>query len=330
MYTRTISTVVLIFLISGFNYQVKGDDDYAGLSFGFYNKTCPQLEKIVEDAISSMSKQDPRTPAALLRLLFNDCKVKGCDASILLDVYERSKSEMGSFSNFGIKKRELIGQIKSMVDKICPNQVSCADILVLAAREAVAVSQGPKIRVPLGRRDSSVAYTNYDADFDLPPVDTFIRKSLGFLENLNVGLTIEEQIALLGAHTLGTSHCATIQYRFDAPWIINTDKEFYKKLQKICPKGAASNFNTSLPNDRTPYVFDADIYVESLRGRGLLVTDVDLSDDALTAEIAPKFIFDKDYFFKTFSSAFVKLSTADVLTGNDGEIRRQCDKLNGV
>ncbi|EYU44691.1 hypothetical protein MIMGU_mgv1a021416mg [Erythranthe guttata] len=110
---------------------------------------------------------------------------------------------------------------------------------------------------------------------------------------------------MASAHTLGTSHCATIQYRFDAPWIINTDQEFYKKLQKICPKGAASNFNTSLPNDRTPYVFDADIYVESLRGRGLLVTD-------------------------TFSSAFVKLSTADVLTGNDGEIRRQCDKLNGV
>ncbi|KAL9157612.1 hypothetical protein ABFS82_08G015900 [Erythranthe guttata] len=323
-----MSLVVLFFILCGLNLKVNGDEEYGGLTFDFYNKTCPQLEKIVEDAISSMSKEDPRTPAALLRLLFNDCVVMGCDASILLDLKDRSKSEMGSFSNFGIKKRELIGQIKSMVDKVCPKQVSCADILVLAARESVAISQGPRIRVPLGRRDSTVAYTNFDADTHLPQVDSFLGYSLGKLRDLGGGMTDEEVVALLGAHTLGTSSCATIQYRVDFPGIIETDTNFVNKLRKTCPKGALSNYNTSLANDRTPYKFDNDYYSASFGGRSLLVIDATLTQDQRTVEQAGRFVTDQAYFFKMFSSAFVKLSVTQVLTGNDGEIRNQCNKLN--
>ncbi|XVF28201.1 hypothetical protein REPUB_Repub15cG0008600 [Reevesia pubescens] len=37
--------------------------------------------------------------------------------------------EMGSAKNFGIRKRELISTVKSMVEAHCPQQVSCADIL---------------------------------------------------------------------------------------------------------------------------------------------------------------------------------------------------------
>lgn len=105
---------------------------------------------------------------------------------------------MDSFNNFGIRKRELIGEIKSTVEKICPKQVSCADILVLAAREAVAISGGPKISVPLGRRDSSTAYTKIDADRLIPAINDNYGLSKGTLEGLAGGLTHEESIALLG------------------------------------------------------------------------------------------------------------------------------------
>lgn len=77
MDTRRISLVVWLLLLCFLNTKVKGDDfDLNGLSFGFYNKTCPQIEKIVGDAINLASGKDPRTPAALLRLLFNDCVVQ--------------------------------------------------------------------------------------------------------------------------------------------------------------------------------------------------------------------------------------------------------------
>lgn len=71
MGTRLISVVVLLPFLCFLNTKVKGDVfDLNGLSYGFYNKTCPQLEKIIEDTIKSVSKEDPQTPAALLRLLF--------------------------------------------------------------------------------------------------------------------------------------------------------------------------------------------------------------------------------------------------------------------
>lgn len=271
---------------------------------------------------------------------------------------------MDSPNNFGIRKREVIGEIKSMVDKVCPDRVSCADILVLAAREAVAVTKGPTIRVPLGRRDSTVAYTRDDASiFHLPPPDTFVARSLGYLDNLDVGLNDEEKVALLGknklitillihtiililieivfcndifvclfvsgAHTLGISRCTSIQERIDFPGIPDIDKAFVNKLRKLCPKGAPSNKNTSLANDRTPYIFDRDYFIGSTGGRGLLVTD-DVGSDRFTVTYVGKFIQDPDYFFNVFSSAFIKLSTSQILTGNAGEIRKQCDKLNGA
>ncbi|KAL7100777.1 hypothetical protein ACP275_08G016300 [Erythranthe tilingii] len=330
MDTRIISSVVLVLLfLCGLNLIVEGDEDYAGLSFGFYNKTCPQLEKIVEDVISSTSKQDPRTPAALLRLLFNDCAATGCDASILLDAKNINDSEIGSFSNWGIKKRELIGQIKSTVEKTCPGQVSCADILVLAAREAVAFSQGPKIQVPLGRRDSSIAYTSRDADELLPPVYSFYGSVIESLREFGSGMSDEESIALLGAHTIGTTHCVNIQFRTNFTGD-NVDLKYLKKLRKICPSGSLSNYNTSLPNDRTPYKFDNTYFSDIASGRGLLLLDLDLGYDLRAVEHVARFGTNQEYFFKVFSSAFVKLSTTNILTGKAGEIRRQCNQLNGI
>jgi hypothetical protein len=46
--------------------------------------------------------------------------------------------------------------------------VSCADIIVMAARDAVFLSNGPRYQVETGRRDGKVSCT-IDADNDLPP-----------------------------------------------------------------------------------------------------------------------------------------------------------------
>lgn len=122
---------------------------------------------------------------------------QGCDASILVDSSEGyASSEMGSVKNFGVRKREIVGILKTMLEAECPQQVSCADILVLAAREAVALSGGPEIQVPLGRKDSIVAPSSKLADSLLPPANVGVDDTLQLFAKF--GMTIEESVALLG------------------------------------------------------------------------------------------------------------------------------------
>lgn len=47
-----------------------------GLSYEFYEGTCPQVEDIVRAAVQSLSLTDPTSSSALLRLMFHDCQVQ--------------------------------------------------------------------------------------------------------------------------------------------------------------------------------------------------------------------------------------------------------------
>lgn len=109
-------------------------------------------------------------------------------------------SEIASSKNFGIRKRNSISLIKSTVEAVCPQQVSCADILIMAARDAVALSGGPTIDVPLGRRDSSSPPNSGLADASLPPADIGLDGMLQLFSKK--GMTIEESVAILGNYNL--------------------------------------------------------------------------------------------------------------------------------
>ena len=64
--------------------------------------------------------------------------MQGCDASILLkDSSSILTIEGSSEKNFGLRKFDLIHNIKSSLEEVCPYTVSCADIIQLAAREAI-------------------------------------------------------------------------------------------------------------------------------------------------------------------------------------------------
>ena len=58
---------------------------------------------------------------------------KGCDASILLDGEDAEKTAR---PNLSVSGYDIIEEAKVALDKYCPGIVSCADIVVLAARAA--------------------------------------------------------------------------------------------------------------------------------------------------------------------------------------------------
>lgn len=62
--------------------------------------------------------------------------IKGCDASLLLD---GSKSEKTAIPNLSVRGYDVIDAAKAVVEAICPDVVSCADIIAMATRDAVAL-----------------------------------------------------------------------------------------------------------------------------------------------------------------------------------------------
>ena len=42
----------------------------------FYEKSCPNVEKLVFDVVQSAMKYDPTVPAGLLRMHFHDCFIE--------------------------------------------------------------------------------------------------------------------------------------------------------------------------------------------------------------------------------------------------------------
>lgn len=67
---RTI--VVVFFMFQCFSFSVNG----FGLSYNFYEKSCPQVEDIVRNGLQPMFLTDPTSAPALLRLMFHDCQVQ--------------------------------------------------------------------------------------------------------------------------------------------------------------------------------------------------------------------------------------------------------------
>ncbi|KAJ0989205.1 hypothetical protein J5N97_007561 [Dioscorea zingiberensis] len=299
----------------------------AALSNNYYQETCPQVESIISKALLPIFVADPRIPAVFLRLLLHDCLVQGCDASILLEIDD---GEMASDRNFGVRSLELIGAVKKEVEESCPGVVSCADVIALAAREAVVRSGGPRIVIPLGRKDA-VHASNLMADEKLPAHDDGVDAALRIFSPIN--MNTEETVAILGAHTLGVGHCTSIVHRLYGSRDLgreNLSPLFEEFLRLNCPTRVPLTNITFIFNDLTTLLFDNQYFRDIDGGRGLFTIDSELSVDPRTAAFVRRFAEDNRHFFSVFSKAFVKLSTMGVLTGDGdgGEVRRVCSRVN--
>ncbi|XP_078149126.1 cationic peroxidase SPC4-like [Carex rostrata] len=324
-------TLFLATSLSGIPFAVNADSfPYppveTGLSFNFYQSTCPQLELIIRNYLWNAFRTDIGLAAGLLRLHFHDCFVQGCDASVLLDGSASGLSEKQAPPNLTLRPAafKAINDIRALIDKVCGVVVSCADVVALAARDSVALSGGPMYKVPLGRCDG-LNFASQSATLDsLPPPTSDVTKLLWVLNKL--GLDTNDLVALSGGHTIGLAHCTSFTDRLYPSQDSTMNKWFADHLKLICP--AKDTVNTTVNDIRTPNMFDNMYYVDLVNREGLFTSDQDLYTDSRTKATVTAFAMNPELFFQKFVYSIVKMGQLSVLTGNAGEIRKNCSAKN--
>lgn len=139
-YRMIILIAILIMISSGDNngfwsLNINGVADE--LSMNYYMFSCPMAEMIVKNTVYNALQFDPTVAAALLRMHFHDCFIQGCDASVLIDSTKDNVAEKDSPANLSLRGYNIIDDAKEQLENQCPGVVSCADILAMAARDAV-------------------------------------------------------------------------------------------------------------------------------------------------------------------------------------------------
>nr|XP_043622208.1 peroxidase N1-like [Erigeron canadensis] len=296
---------------------------------GFYEKTCPRAEIIVQDVVKSAVKANYTYAPGLLRMFFHDCFVRGCDASILLN---GPSTEQTATPNSHLRGFEVINRAKTMLENECPGVVSCADILALAARDAVIQTGGTFWEVPTGRRDGLVSLKS-EAE-DLPSSRTPAEDQIKIFAKK--GLNTEDLVTLAGGHTIGTAACARFtdrlyNYKNNHGPDPDIDQVLLLHLQTLCPHNGDHGTRVALDTGSVNS-FDNSYYENVRAGRGVLESDSELWTDPRTQRFVQQFLGDKKNhelkFTKKFGRAMVKLGNVEVKTGNEGEIRRVCNKIN--
>ncbi|KAF8715888.1 hypothetical protein HU200_026848 [Digitaria exilis] len=308
----------------------------AALQVGFYQDKCPIAEDVVLEEMRLILMEDATLAPSLLRMHYHDCFVQGCDGSIMLRSRKGKTTERDALPNRSIRGFDAIERIKARLETVCPLIVSCADIIAVAARDAVYLSHGPWYDVETGRRDGNVTVAEY-VENDLPPPDSNIVdvKTFFSVKSLN-----SKDIAVLfGCHSIGTSHCGPIQkrlYNFTG----NMDQDpslspaYAAELKKLCPPprpGAGDEGGgegkTKVPMDPgSNYTFDLSYYRHVLATGGLFQSDASLLDDPVTRDYVEKVAkaLSPDEYYADFAVAMVKMGRTDVLVGDLGEIRPTC------
>ncbi|CAN8229525.1 unnamed protein product [Cochlearia groenlandica] len=337
------------------------------LHYDYYRESCPSAERIIGKSIRDIYDSRPSVAPSLIRLLFHDCFVEGCDASVLLDADEELNSEKEALPNMSLKGFDVIENIKTELEIVCPGVVSCADLLVLAAREAVLVAGGPFYPLETGRKDSEVAFKSI-AQQELPSPQASISVILASFASR--GFNERETVCLFGAHSVGITHCTFCEdrvYNFSGSGKPDPelDTGFVQELKTKCPFSASSASPPSpppvtglAPSFRTPddpinsygmsrsgnNVKDGEIdmsydneggkegfgtryYRRLMQKKGLMFSDQQLTGREETEMWVRAYASDQVLFRRDFAMAMMKLSSYHVLTGPLGQVRTTCSKV---
>ncbi|CAM0913581.1 unnamed protein product [Alopecurus aequalis] len=300
----------------------------AQLQSGFYKGKCGanDVEAIVQSIVNARFSIDAPIVAHLLRLQFHECGVNGCDGGLLID---GPGSEKTAMPNQSLKGFDLVAAIKTELEKRCPGVVSCSDIEILATRDAVGLAGGQRYAVRTGRRDRRQSRA---MDVNLPGPESTVAQATGFFGTL--GLSQMDMVLLLGAHTVGVTHCSVIKnsrlynYGGRSGTADPSLDPYYAFVYKtyVCPNQPSSD-NNIVFLDESALKVDNNFYKMLQKHRGVLSIDQNLYTDGSTKWMVDM-LANTNNFSWLFPVALVKLSEVNVLTGAQGEIRKVCNKFN--
>uniref|UniRef100_A0A2P2IM81 Peroxidase n=2 Tax=Rhizophora mucronata TaxID=61149 RepID=A0A2P2IM81_RHIMU len=309
------------------------DTASARLRQNYYANICPNVESIVRNAVKKKFQQTFVTVPGTIRLFLHDCFVQGCDASIMVASNATNKAEKDYPDNLSLAGDgfDTVVKAKAAVDAIpsCRNKVSCADILAMATRDAIALSGGPSFAVELGRLDGLVSKAaNVEGKLPQPTSNLNQLNSL-FASN---GLTQFDMIALSAAHTVGFSHCNRFNHRIynfspKNPVDPTLNRTYATQLQQMCPKNVDPRIAVNM-DPTTPNTFDNVYYKNLQQGKGLFTSDQVLYTDLRSRPMVNIWASNSQAFHKAFITAIRKMGRVGVKTGRNGNIRHDCSVMN--
>ncbi|OIW09236.1 hypothetical protein TanjilG_26449 [Lupinus angustifolius] len=303
---------------------------HAQLELGFYAKSCPKAENIITNFVHDHIHNAPSLAAALLRMHFHDCFVRGCDGSVLLNSTS-NEAEKDAPPNLTVRGFDFIDRIKSLVEAECPSVVSCADIIALAARDSIVHTGGPSWKVPTGRRDGVIS-NKTEATNNIPaPSSNFTTLQTLFA---NQGLDLNDLVLLSGAHTIGISLCTSFSNRLynftgkgdEDP---SLDSEYAKNLKTLKCKNINDNTTIVEMDPGSRNTFDLGYYSQVVKRRGLFESDAALLTNSTTKSLVNQFLQGSiQKFYAEFAKSIEKMGQINVKTGTQGEIRKHCAFIN--
>lgn len=261
-----------------------------------------QLRQAVFAAVAA----DATVAGALLRLAFHDAvrradgQTRGADGSIQYEIPDAENVRLG---------RPL-----ALVLSLKPDALSVADAVAVAGAAAVEASGGPRIAIGLGRLDASAAApATLERPIQQPGDEArdVVKRTLpepglstvGLRRYFRrVGLSDQELVALMGAHTLGRHNT-----------LLNMTKACLRNLTRECLETAPVRAPFEA---RTPDAFDNSYYSLLLawddrsleRGEANFIpTDVALVLDASFRRHVVAFARSEPLFRTTFARAYAKL-----------------------
>ncbi|KAJ1293488.1 hypothetical protein BS78_01G071900 [Paspalum vaginatum] len=325
--TRHASLLVLAVAITAVSLAPPGAAD---LMQNYYARTCPNVEAIVRGVVQQKKDATIRTIGSTIRLFFHDCFVEGCDGSVLIDSTAGQQAEKDASDNrsLAFEGFDTVQSAKAAVEAACPDTVSCADVLALATRDAIALSGGPFFQVELGRLDGLSSKAS-SVPGQLPDPNHNMNQLLAVFTAH--GLDMSDLVALSAAHSVGQAHCNKFanrlySYRPGQPTDPTLNPNYARFLESRCPRVGPDNL--VFMDQASPAQFDNQYYRNLQDGGGLLGSDELLYTDDRTRPMVDAWASSTSAFYQAFVDAIVRLGRVGVKSGTQGNIRKRCNVFN--
>ncbi|CAM0910985.1 unnamed protein product [Alopecurus aequalis] len=312
----------------------------------------------METAVRGVVKNNKAVAPGLVRLLFHDAFVRGSDGSVLLlstPTNTAGQTEQASPRNGGLRGLNLIQEIRDAIFKAAGENVSCADAVVFAAREATFVLSNEAIAYDIagpGRLDGVNSSSAEPENFLPGSTFNFTQLLASFVAK---GLGVTELVALSGAHSIGVTHRASFADRLTSDIVardqINRDYQSVIKKESGSGAGASANptatflnnirdmgatavrksgYNDTKVNLAAVGVLDNSFYNANLQNMVRFKSDWELRTNDVAANLMQTYKVDFASWKNDFRAAMTRLSNELTSQGPQFEvgIRKDCTRTN--